>query len=97
MGGGEVLVVTAVQCTVCIYFRTCLVETFFHFLLLSGSSLMGLGQCNFPCAMGDYLPSLQCLDYVFSRKLKLPVAESLASFFCSSDKYFYNWNNHDAL
>ena len=40
---------------------------------------------------------LQCLNYVFSRKLKLPVAESLASFFCSSDKYFYSWNNHDAL
>ena len=60
-------------------------------------TIMGVGQCNFPCAMGDCLPSLQCLDYVFSRKLKLPVAESLASFFCSSDKYFYNWNNHDAL
>ena len=44
-----------------------------------------------------YRLCMQCLDYVFSRKLKLPVAESLASFFCSSDKYFYNWNNHDAL
>ena len=62
-------------------------------------TIMGVGQCNFPCAMEDRLLSLHAvrLDYVFSRKLKLPVAESLASFFCSSDKYFYNWNNHDAL